>query len=60
MNAYLVSQSVFYQVLNAVSDCVLKKMFNGEIIFHLKRIGTENHIRTSVFYRYEHIYIYKR
>ena len=30
-----VSQSVFYQVLNPISE---KKMFKGEIIFHLKRI----------------------
>ena len=31
-------------------------MFNREIIFHLKRIGTEKHTWTSGFYRYEHIY----
>ena len=29
-------------------------------IFHLKGIGTEKNIWTSVFYRYEHIYIYRR
>ena len=33
---YLVSQSLFYQVLNAVSQYISKKMFNGEMIFHLK------------------------
>ena len=43
MNACWVSQSMFYQVLNAVMSVsvmvmvCLKKMFNGEIIFHLKR-----------------------
>ena len=37
-----------------------KNMFNGEIIFHLKRTGTENHMWTSGFYRYEHIYSCKR
>ena len=33
------SQSVFYQILNAVNDDMLnsKKMFNGEIIFHFKK-----------------------
>ena len=33
------SVSVIYQVLNAASDGVfkLKKMFNGEIIFHFKK-----------------------
>ena len=31
-------------------------MFNGEIIFHLKSIGTEKHMWTSGFYRHEHIY----
>ena len=30
---YLVSQSLFYQVLNAVSQYISKKMFNGEMIF---------------------------
>ena len=31
-----VSQSVFYEVLNAVSDDVFKRkcLFNGDIIFH--------------------------
>ena len=29
-------------------------MFNEEIIFHLKRVGAEMHMRTSDFYRYEH------
>ena len=38
MNACCVSQSVFHQVLLAVGDEVSKKMFNGDIIFHLKRI----------------------
>ena len=38
MNAFRVSQSLFCQVLNAVSECAKKKIFNGEIIFHLKRI----------------------
>ena len=38
----------------------LKNMFNGEIIFHLKRIGSEKHMWTSGFYRYEHIYSCKR
>ena len=28
---------MLYQVLNAVSDGVFKEMFNGEIIFHLKK-----------------------
>ena len=27
----------------------------GKIIFHIKRIGTEKHMWTSGFYRYEHI-----
>ena len=31
-----------------------------EIIFHLKSIGTEKHMWTSVFYRYEHIYTHRR
>ena len=31
-------------------------MFNGEIILHLKGIGTEKDILTGGFYRYEHIY----
>ena len=40
-------------------------MFNGEIIFHLKRIEIlvdmcKKHMWTSGFYRYEHIYSYKR
>ena len=34
-------------------------MFNGEVIFHFKSIGTEN-MWTSGFYRYEHIYTYRR
>ena len=36
MNACWVSQSVFYEVLNAVNDDVFKKkcLFNGKIIFH--------------------------
>ena len=36
----LLSQSVVSlpSILNAVSDGVFKKMFNGETIFHLKRI----------------------
>ena len=36
MNACWVSQSVFYEVLNAVSDDVFKRkcLFNGEIMFH--------------------------
>ena len=39
MNACWVIPSMFYQVLNAVISVMvcLKKMFNGEIIFHLKR-----------------------
>ena len=41
-------------------------MFNGKIIFHLKRIEVfvdmgKKHMWTSGFYRrYEHIYSYKR
>ena len=32
-------------------------MFNGEIIFHFKTIGTEKHMwQNSGVYRYEHIY----
>ena len=51
---------MFYQVLNAVISGgvqwrLKKKMLNGEIVFHLKRIGTEKHMRTSGFYRYEHL-----
>ena len=36
MNACWVSQSVFYEVLNAVNNGVFKKkcLFNGEITFH--------------------------
>ena len=36
MNACWVSQSVFYEVLNDVSDDVFKTkcLFNGEIILH--------------------------
>ena len=34
MKADCVTQSVFYQVLNAISDGV----FNGEIMFNIKRI----------------------
>ena len=37
MNVCWVNQSAFYQVLNAAVMVCLKKMFNGEIIFHLKR-----------------------
>ena len=46
----LPSQSVFYQVLNAVSDGGVK-IFNVEIIFHFKSIGTEKHMWTSGVYR---------
>ena len=35
-------------------------MFNGEIIFHLKSIGTEKYMWTSGFYRYENTYIIKK
>ena len=40
-------------------------MFNGAIIFHLKRIEVlvdmwKKHMWTSGFYRYEHIVSYKR
>ena len=45
---YMLSQSVFYQVLNAVGDYVFKKM-------SFKRIGTEKQIWTSSFYGYERI-----
>ena len=43
MNACSVSQSVLCQVLNVCSQwwCVLKRIFNKEIIFHIKRIGAE-------------------
>ena len=36
-------------------------MFEGEIIFHLQRIGNEKHclMWTSGFSRYEHLYSYK-
>ena len=34
---WISSQSVFYQVLNSVQWWCLKKIFNGEIIFNLKR-----------------------
>ena len=34
---WISSQSVFYQVLNAVQWWCLKKIFNGEIICNLKR-----------------------
>ena len=34
-------------------------MFNREI-FLLKRVGTEKHMWTSSFYRYEHIYAYRK
>ena len=39
MNSCLVSQSVFYQVLNAVilTDVGVVQRKRGEIIFHLKR-----------------------
>ena len=37
MNACWVSQSVLHQYLKAVSDGLFKNIFNGEIIFHLKR-----------------------
>ena len=35
-------------------------MFNGEIIFHLKRVCTEKHMWTSGFYRYEQVYTYRK
>ena len=40
-------------------------MFNGEIVFYLKRIEVlvdmwKKYMWTSGFYRYEHIYSYKR
>ena len=35
-------------------------MFSGEIIFRLKRIGTEKQMWTSGFYWYEHIYTYRK
>ena len=34
----MLAESVSQQIINAVSDCVFKKMFNGEIIINLKRI----------------------
>ena len=46
-----VSQSLFYQVLNAVSYGVFERRNN--IRRHLKRIVTETQRWTSVFYRYE-------
>ena len=60
MNTCRVSQSVFYQVLNAASDGVILKIFDGEIIFHLKRINNEKHRWTSGFYRYENTCSYRR
>ena len=50
------------KILNTVNDGIFKrKCFRfGEIIFHLKSIGNEKNIWTSVFYRYEHIYIYRK
>ena len=60
MNTCRVSQSVFYQVLNAASDGVILKIFDGEIIFHLKRIDNEKHRWTSGFYRYENTCSYRR
>ena len=38
MNGRWISHLVFHQVLNAVSDGLFKKMFNGEIIFYSKGI----------------------
>ena len=40
INSIRVSKSVFYQVLNAVSDGVfkIKSLMEKKIIFHLKRI----------------------
>ena len=50
------------KILNTVNDGIFKrKCFRfWEIIFHLKSIGTEKNIWTSVFYRYEQIYIYRK
>ena len=31
--------------------------FGDQITFHLKSIGTEKHMWTSGFYKYEHIYL---
>ena len=43
MNACWVSQSVFYEVLNIVSDVFKRRcLFNGEIMFHSAfKKGTE-------------------
>ena len=35
-------------------------LVNGVIILHLKSIGTEKHMQTSGFYRYEHKYTCRR
>ena len=35
----------------------LKKVFNGEITLHFKRIGTEKHMWVSDFYRYVHTFL---
>ena len=49
MNTCWVSQSVFYQFLNVVSDGVFKrKCLNAEIIFHLKRI-----LKRLCFYKWK-------
>ena len=34
-------------------------MFNGEIIFRFKSLGTKKHMWISGFYGYEHIYSQK-
>ena len=54
-------RSVFYQVLDAVSDEVFKrKCLMEKWYFILKTIGTEKDMRTSGFYRYKHRYTYRR
>ena len=62
INFCKVSQS--FSVLSSFNSsqwrCVFKKMFNREIIFYSKRIGTVKHMWISGFYRYEHIYTCRR
>ena len=43
------SQSLFYKVLNVVSEGVFKKMFYGEVIFHLKRM-----LKRLSYYKWRH------
>ena len=54
-------RSVFYQVLDTVSDEMFKrKRLMEKWYFIVKTIGSEKDMRTSGFYRYKHSYTYRR